>query len=529
MIRLYNTRTRKVEELGSRPRLAPETTASGAESDQNDLGLRVYCCGPTTYDVSHAGHGRTAMLPDLLVRHLRASGHKVTYARNITDVEDKIVKRSIERGEHPLALSARFAEMYIEDLATLGCVPPDFQPRVSECIPAIVTLIEKLIANGAAYTSKGLAGDDVWFSIAAFPTYGCLSRRPLDELRAGEGLEERGKVAKEGKREPLDFALWKSVAEGEWGFPSPWGTGRPGWHIECSAMVEQYLGFGIDIHAGGMDLIFPHHENEVAQSEAAHPGEGCFSDIWMHGGFLNVDKEKMAKSLGNFVTMRDCYARNDGEALRYFLLSAHYRVPIEFDTHKFDDGRVAFPGLDEAERRVDYFYTTLERVSELATGEPTPAPVKELDALAKVIRGARQRVSDALDDDLNAPVALAVVNDLVKATNDLVDLAQKRKKDPKLVGAAVALAVEAKGALVSSGEVLGLLLSEPAAYRARTQEKRLRVRSLSKESIEGTIQARRAARDAKDFARGDALRDELLALGVEIFDTQEGTTWRIKA
>jgi cysteinyl-tRNA synthetase len=513
MIRLYNTRTRQVEEL--RPR----------HSD----GVRVYCCGPTTYDVSHAGHGRTAILPDLLVRHLRASGQKVTYARNITDVEDKIVKRSIEGGEHPLALSARFAEMYIEDVATLGCVPPDFQPKVSECVPAIVSLIEKLIEKGAAYATPGQHGEDVWFSIKAFPTYGCLSRRPLDELRAGEGLEERGKVAKEGKREPLDFALWKSVAEGDWGFPSPWGTGRPGWHIECSAMVEQYLGFGIDVHAGGMDLIFPHHENEIAQSEAARPGEGCFSEIWMHGGFLNVDKEKMAKSLGNFVTMRDCYARNDGEALRYFLLSAHYRVPVEFETHKHDDGRVAFPGLDEAERRVDYFYATAERLAALASEDAPAAEAKELDALAKVIRSARKRVSDALDDDLNAPVALAVVNDLAKAANDLADLAQKRKKDAKLFGAAVALAKEAKIALSSSTDVIGLLQSEPAVYRARSQEKRLAVRGLSKETIEGLIQARRDARAAKDFARGDALRDELLALSVEIFDAQEGTTWRIRA
>ena len=516
MIRLYNTRTRKLEEL--RPR--------------KDDHLRVYCCGPTTYDVSHAGHGRTAMLPDLLVRHLRASGKKVTYARNITDVEDKIVKRSQERGEHPLALSDRFAAMYVEDLETLGCVPPDHQPRVSECIPAIVALIEKLIEKGAAYATPGLAGQDVWFSIQAFPTYGCLSRRPLEDLRAGEGLDERGKVANEGKREPLDFALWKSIPEGEWGFPSPWGTGRPGWHIECSAMVEQYLGFGIDVHTGGMDLIFPHHENEIAQSEAARPGEGCFSEMWLHGGFLNVDKEKMAKSLGNFVTMRDCYARNDGEALRYFLLSAHYRVPIEFETVKHEDGRVAFPGLDEAERRVDYLYATAARLAELAASAHaggSPVEAKDLAALAKLIRGARQRTSDALDDDLNAPVALAVVGDLAKAANDLVDLAQKRKKDPKLVDAAVALAAEAQEALASCTDVIGLLQSEPSVYRARTQEKRLRVRHLSAETIEKTIQDRREARAAKEFARGDALRDDLLALGVEILDGPEGTTWRVKA
>ena len=374
--------------------------------------VRVYCCGPTTYDVSHAGHGRSALLPDLLVRHLRASGLRVTYVRNITDVDDKILKRAKERGEEPLALSDRFATMYQEDVRAIGCAPPDVEPRVSQTIPGIIAIVQKLVENGAAYIVKTETGEDVWYAVRSFGEYGKLSGRTLDDLRAGEGLEDRGKTSHEGKRDPLDFALWKSAPEGEWGFDSPWGRGRPGWHIECSAMVEKHLGFGIDVHCGGMDLIFPHHENEIAQSEAATPGHGPFARVWMHNGFLNVDKEKMAKSLGNFVTMRDCFARNDPEALRFFYLSAHYRGPLEFVTEKLPSGRVVFPALDDAEARVDYLYATASRLAALAAEPAAKADVKELAPIAAVIAGARAKVATALDDDLNTPVALAAIGEL---------------------------------------------------------------------------------------------------------------------
>jgi cysteinyl-tRNA synthetase len=511
-LRLYNTLTRRVEPV------VPHEEGK----------VSVYCCGPTTYDISHAGHGRTFITPDLLVRHLRASGVTVRYVRNITDVDDKILKRARERGEEPTELSARFATMFQEDMAQLSCRTPDVEPRVSQTIPRIIDLVKRLIASESAYAAPGEAGgEDVWFAVRKFPTYGKLSGRSLDELRSGEGLEDRGKTTHEGKRDPLDFALWKSAPPGEWAFDSPWGRGRPGWHIECSAMVEEHLGFGIDIHAGGMDLIFPHHENEIAQSEAACPGHGPFATMWMHGGFLNVDKEKMAKSLGNFVTMRDCFARNDPEALRTFLLGAHYRGPVEFETHKLDDGRVVFPLIDEAEARVDYFYATVDRLSALAGAAASADAPKDLVELAKTIRGARARVAAALDDDLNGPQAMAVVNDLAKAANDLCDLAQKRKKDAAFVAAAASLATEAKAAFLSCTDVLGIVQSEPAEYAARTRARRLSVLGLDAAAIEEKVHARRAARDAKDFARGDAIRDELAALGVEIADSPTGTTWRV--
>jgi cysteinyl-tRNA synthetase len=510
---LYNTLSRRLE---------PITPAEEGH-------IRVYCCGPTTYDVSHAGHGRTAVMPDLLVRHLRASNLRVTYARNITDVEDKILRRSRERNEEPLALSERYAKMYQEDVARLGCLPPDHEPRVSECIGDIVAIIQKLIALGSAYEVETATGKDVWYAVRSFEGYGKLSGRSLDDLRSGEGLEERGKTTHTDKRDPLDFALWKSAPEGEWAFESPWGRGRPGWHIECSAMCERFLGHGFDIHAGGMDLIFPHHENEIAQSEAARPGEGPLCHHWIHGGFLTIDKEKMAKSLGNFVTMRDCYARNDPEALRYFYLTAHYRGPIEFETHKLPTGRVVFPGLDEAESMTDYLYATAERLDQLAAQTPEGAEggVKDLAKIAQVVRSARGRGAEALDDDLNTPVALAVLQELAKASNELCDKAPKRRKEVKFFGAATLLAREALAAFRSATQVLGLLQSAPAEYAARTRARRLEVLGLDAAVIDRQIAERAEARVAKEFARSDAIRAGLEALGVEIYDGPAGTTWRI--
>lgn len=491
--------------------------------------VRVYCCGPTTYDVSHAGHGRSAVLPDLLVRHLRAQGMRVIYVRNITDVDDKILKRARERGEEPLALSAHYASLYQQDVARLGCLPPDHEPRVSECIPEIIAMIQCLIEKGAAYEVDSPTGKDVWYAVRQFDGYGKLSGKNLDDLRAGEGLEERGKSTHIQKRDPADFALWKSSPEGEWAFESPWGRGRPGWHIECSAMTEKYLGFGFDIHAGGMDLIFPHHENEIAQSEACHPGEGEFCKHWVHGGFITVDKEKMAKSLGNFVTLANCFERNDPEALRLFYLSAHYRGPIEFDMVKLEDGSIVFPGLDSAEERVDYFFTALERLQTLSTQVPEGAEsgAKDLAKLAQSFRSARARVSAALDEDLNAPAAVAILQEVAKAANDLCDLAQKRRKDPRFWGSATLLAHEALDAFRSCTGVLGLLQCTPAEFMARSQERRLHLRKLERAFIEEKLRERDAARIAKDFARADDVRKDLLALGVEILDTPTGTSWRV--
>jgi cysteinyl-tRNA synthetase len=517
-LRLYDTMTGKLVPL------IPKRTGE----------VRVYCCGPTTYDISHVGHARAALMPDVLVRHVRGFGLRVVYTRNITDVDDKILARSKENNEAPTALSARMADAYKQDIEALGCREPDHAPRVSDHIPEIIRLIEILIEKNAAYAVDMPGGlKDVYYAVRTFGEYGKLSHRNLDDLVSGARVE-----VSDIKRDPLDFALWKGASADAWGWESPWGRGRPGWHIECSAMSEKYLGFGFDIHCGGMDLIFPHHENEIAQSEAAHPGEGDFATIWIHNGFVNVDKEKMAKSLGNFVTIRDVYNRNDPEALRYFLLTVHYRGPIQFETEKLENGRVVFPGILEAERRVDYLYQTIGRLSSLAelaggadeSGAPAPTTrmPKEMGPLMELASTARQRVDTALDDDLNTPVALAVIGEVARGGNEVVDLAQRRRKDPEVAKSAPLVAKMLVRALWSCLEPLGLLQTPLDEYRSRTRAQRLSLLGKTAEDIDAQIEERQQARATKDFARADVVRKELEALGIEVADGPSGTTWRIK-
>ncbi|HVY30092.1 MAG TPA: cysteine--tRNA ligase [Polyangiaceae bacterium] len=509
-LRIYNTLTRNNEPLALRT--PGEAT--------------IYCCGPTVYDVPHAGHARAALAPDLLVRRLEHKGVKVTFVRNITDVDDKILERSKKNGESPLDLSRRMTEVYQDEIAKCGCLPPTHEPRVSETIPEIIALIQKLTANESAYVlDMGEGKQDVYFSVRSFPGYGKLSRRKIDDLQAGARVERD-----DHKRDPLDFALWKGCTAEEWGWDSPWGRGRPGWHIECSAMADKFLRHGFDVHGGGMDLIFPHHENEIAQSEAAEPTKGDYARCWMHNGFVNVDKEKMSKSLGNFVTVRDVLARNDAEGFRWFLLAAHYRGPIQFDTEQVEGGRVVFPGVDEAERRVDYLFATVERLEELTRAGLT-APAKlppELLKLKTELEAAIAQGDAALDDDLNTPVALAALGEMMRIGNEAAMLAQKRKKDASFVGAAGVLARHVLIALGDLTKQLGLLNVTPKVYNARVKERRLALRKLSADSIEQKLKDRAEARKAKDFARGDAIRDELLALGVAISDTADGgSSWTI--
>ncbi|HWA76634.1 MAG TPA: cysteine--tRNA ligase [Polyangiaceae bacterium] len=508
-VRLYNTLTRRVEEL--------VPTEPGR--------VKLYCCGPTTYDAPHAGHARAALLPDLLVRRLRALGLEVTYVRNITDVDDKILNRAAQNGEPPLALSKRMADVYQAEMRTLGCLEPTHEPRVSEHIDDICALVKRLIDGGSAYEIELPGGKrDVYFSVRSFAEYGKLSRRRIDELMAGARVAED-----ERKHDPLDFALWKGAGAEDWAWDTPLGRGRPGWHIECSAMSAAYLGHGFDVHAGGMDLIFPHHENEIAQSEAACPGQGPFARIWMHNGFVNVDKEKMSKSLGNFVTVRDVLERNDAEGFRWFLLSAHYRGPIQFDSEKLSDGRVVFPGVDEAERRVDHVYAACERLRELAALEAA-APAKVPSELASYRAAAEKAESEgaaALDDDLNTPVALAALGELCRLANELGDLAQKRRKDAAFQGAAAAVARALLSAIERSANGLGLLQAAPEAYRERTKARRLALRRLSVAEVQEKVDARTRARQSKDFAEGDRLRDELAALSIALKDGANGTEWTI--
>ncbi len=456
----------------------------------------IYVCGPTVYDMSHVGHARVYVAFDVVVRHLRRRGHRVTYVRNYTDVDDKIIKRALDLGQKPSEVSERFIREYQTDMATLGVAPADVEPKVTEHVPEIVALIGRLVDAGLAYPSEG----DVYFAVRKFPSYGKLSHRRLDDLKAGARVEPG-----EQKRDPLDFALWKGAKPGEPSWPSPWGAGRPGWHIECSAMSEKYLGTTFDIHAGGKDLVFPHHENEIAQSEGAS-GQP-FARIWMHNGFVTLDEEKMSKSLGNFFTIRDVTAKFEPEALRLFLLGTHYRSPINFSDK----------ALAEAERRLDYFYETLAKADALAAGAVPADP-----AAAEAITSA---FDEALDDDFNTPEALAVLSPPFTKLNEL---AEKPGKGTQRA-ASQALAATLSKALREVGAVLGLYQRPPPEYLAERRAHLAVRRGLDVARVEALIAERTEARKAKDFARGDALRRDLAALGVEIMDGPTGTTWKIVA
>jgi cysteinyl-tRNA synthetase len=500
---LYNTLTQRLEPI--------DTVEEGV--------VRLYVCGVTPQDRVHVGHARTFTTFDVLVRHLRASGSKVVFVRNVTDVDDKILVKSRERGEEPLDFSARMAVLAKNDLKACGCADPDHEPTVSGHIAEIIALVETLVEKGFAYVVDTAVGRDVYYDVKAFGPYGKLSHRKLDDLQAGARV-----AVAEHKKDPMDFALWKGCGEGDWGWPSPWGKGRPGWHIECSAMARKYLGDRLDIHGGAIDLIFPHHENEIAQSEAA-TGQP-FSSHWVHGGFVTADQEKMSKSLGNFVTVEQVLDRNDPESFRTFLLGTQYRGPLAFDVAKEEGGRVRFPAIDEAEKRTDYFYATWELLQQIAGREGDEAlPDHPLRAL---FEGTRAKVREALDRDLNTPVVLALLGDHAKAANELGAWLAKPKKAPLAEGAIVALAKLALAEWEASLAHVGLLQAPPAEYAARTRALRLRIRGLDAAAIEAKVAARAAAKAAKDWTTADALRAELTALGVELTDVSDGTTkWKV--
>jgi cysteinyl-tRNA synthetase len=473
---------------------------------------RVYVCGPTVYDYAHLGHARCYVVYDVLVRHLRENGLDVTYVRNITDVDDKILKRAAEVGDDPTDLAARFADAYAEDMHRLGNLDPDVEPRVSTHLDDIFALVQRLIDGGHAYVSEG----DVYFSVESFPEYGKLSHRDLEQMKLGasERLDE-AQTAR--KRHPADFALWKSSDADDWGWDSPWGKGRPGWHIECSAMSMKHLGETLDLHGGGLDLVFPHHENEIAQSEAATGRP--FSRCWMHNGFVEVDKEKMSKSLGNFFTARDLFKRVEPEAIRYFMMTVHYRAPLNLDWTLDDAGNVTgFPQFEEAERRVAYVYKTKQRLADLPENRIVDGDAKapaELDGFADALRSA-------LDDDLNMPVALAKLADFLKSVNELCDQALRKK------GKALRSAVEAaERGFTALGNELGIGSQDPSAVLLRIRDRRAAERGLEAAWVEKRIAARSEARAAKDFAEADRIRDELTGRGVELLDRADGTGWTI--
>jgi cysteinyl-tRNA synthetase len=474
---------------------------------------RVYVCGPTVYDHAHLGHARACVVYDVLTRHLRERGLRVTYVRNVTDVDDKIIRRAAELGEDPAVLANRFSDAYAEDSARLGCAEPNYTPRVSDHVPQIVALIEKLIGLGSASAVDG----DVFYSVASFPEYGKLSHRKLEDLELGGS----GRVTEDElqrKRHPADFALWKSAKPGEPTWKSPWGPGRPGWHIECSAMCIEHLGDTCDLHGGGLDLVFPHHENEIAQSEAAT--KQPFAKVWVHNGFIQFNKEKMSKSVGNFFTARESFKFVEPEAVRYWLLSAHYRAPVNLEIDLDDAGKVrGFPQLDEAERRVEYLYSTRERLAALAPDRFDDTGTK-VDAELKKIP---QQIAKALDNDLGFPEALAVLAEFLKRANDAIDGASR--KSGKLTRAAQR---EIDAGFSAIGRVLGLGLGDGPAVLDRVRMRRLAATGLDKAHVEKLIAERIAARGAKNFARADQIRDELAAVGVELMDSPRGTDWRMK-
>jgi cysteinyl-tRNA synthetase len=475
--------------------------------------VRLYVCGPTTYDHAHIGHARPCIVYDVLVRFLRSKNLRVTYVRNVTDVEDKIIRRAAENGEEPASLAARMFDSYSKDMASLGNLEPDMQPKVSEHLDEIRALIRRLIERGHAYESAG----DVYFDVSSCPDYGKLSHRDLSQMEAGasERLDEEETAR---KKHPYDFALWKGVSDGGPAWDSPWGLGRPGWHIECSAMSMKYLGETFDLHGGGLDLVFPHHENELAQSECA-TGQ-CFSRHWMHNGFVQVNKEKMSKSLGNFFRLREAFDKVEPEAVRYALLAVHYRSPYNLDIDLDDAGGLrGFPQFADAEARLEYLYSTKVRLAAIAQKK-----IKDLAAEPNPdIEDFGARLNQVLEDDLNTAQAMAHVSSLLKAINELCDAAQGKQGN---VARRVFQAAE--DALKRCAEVLGLGLDEPGTFLERVRDRRAAAAGIERAWVEDCLARRAAARAAKDFATADAVRNELSQKGVEMLDTPQGSTWRLR-
>jgi cysteinyl-tRNA synthetase len=461
--------------------------------------VRMYVCGVTVYDMCHIGHARAYISFDVIQRYLRYAGLDLTYVRNFTDVDDKIIKRAAEIGEQTTAVSERFIKEFETDMEALGVAKADIEPKVTQHIPEIIALIQRIIERGHAYVTGG----DVYFSVRSFPRYLQLSGRQLDEMKAGARVE-----VDERKQDPMDFALWKESKPGEPWWESPWGKGRPGWHIECSAMSSKYLGETFDIHGGGKDLIFPHHENEIAQSEAASGKK--FVNYWIHNGFVNINEEKMSKSLGNFFTIREVTARFHPEALRYFMLTTHYRSPINFSDQS----------LEEAQKRVEYAYQTLEAVNAmLAGGEPKGG--KSLNPA--LVGGLIPAFKEAMDDDFNAAKVLGDLSEPLRLLNELSSgKSGKPKDDVKRT------LWDLRGKVLEIGAVLGIMTRDPGTVLSEIRDRKVKARNLDPAKIEALVAARADARKSKDFARADQVRDELKQMGVAVMDTPKGTVWRVE-
>lgn len=459
MLKIYNTLTRSKEIFT--PRVAGK--------------VGMYVCGMTVYDYCHIGHARVMMVFDIAARYLRYSGYDLTYVRNVTDIDDKIIKRAQENNEQIADLTERFIDAMHEDEQALAVLPPDIEPRATKSMDDIILMITGLFEKGLAYTGTN---GDVFYAVDKFPGYGELSGKKLDELQAGERVE-----VDQAKKNPFDFVLWKKAKADEPYWNSPWGRGRPGWHIECSAMATRCLGNHFDIHGGGMDLQFPHHENEIAQSEGA-TGEK-FVNVWMHNGFVRINEEKMSKSLGNFFTVREVLKQYRPEVIRFFVLSSHYRSPLNYSDEQLDDAGMALTRL----------YTALRGVA-VITGQST---------------GYSERFRQAMDDDFNTPVAVAVLFDMAKELN-------KEKNNNSELGSQLA------GELKELSNVLGILQDDPENFLQAGET--VQEGSLAEQEIELFIEQRTQAKQNKDWALADKIRNDLKQQGIVLEDVATGTSWR---
>ena len=442
----------------------------------NPKQVGIYVCGMTVYDFCHMGHARVLVMFDVITRHLRRNFSNVKYVRNITDIDDKIISRALENNEDIYSLTNRFIDAMHEDEKALGVLSPDIEPRATDSIDEMKDMIESLSNQGLAYQGKN---GDVFYSVRKFKDYGKLSGKNLDDLMAGARVD-----VESNKEDPLDFVLWKRAKTGEPSWSSPWGDGRPGWHIECSAMSNHFISNHFDIHGGGMDLTFPHHENEIAQSEGAN---NCkFVNTWMHVGFVNIDDEKMSKSLNNFFTIRDVLEKYDGETLRYFLISSHYRSPLNFSETNIESAQSALKRL----------YIALKGYTE-NTEDKSPIDINY-----------EERFNEALNDDFNTPIALSILFEIAKQINI------ERISNPNKANVLSAM-------LIKLGNFIGILEYNAEDYLKQGSE-------LSEAEISEKIAQREAARNSKDFAMSDQIRDELVELGIILEDSANGTTWRRK-
>ena len=500
-LRIYNTLTGKKEDF----------------VPLHEKRIGMYVCGVTVYDLSHIGHARSTIIFDMIYRYLRYRGYEVTYVRNFTDIDDKIIKRANEEGVDYKTIAEKYIGEFNIDMGRFGLEKPLVEPKATEHITEMIQLISTLVERGYAYP----AGGDVFFSVERFKDYGKLSKRNLEEMQAGARVE-----VDEKKKNPLDFALWKASKPGEPFWESPWGKGRPGWHIECSVMSQKYLGETLDIHGGGKDLIFPHHENEIAQSEAA-TGKP-FVRYWIHNGFVNMNKEKMSKSLGNILTLKEIFKDWRPEVIRLFLLSHHYRSPVDF----------SFDSLSEAKSGLDRFYATLKAIQdEMAKPKGEGLPCEEIkytsqgrgggDSIFEEVHQALEsfkiRFEEAMDDDFNTAQALGYFYDLQRYLNTLLDISKGHPTE-----AIISLLKKGRDHFSNMGWISGLFQEDPEVYLREQKKEGLNRLNLSEEEILKLIEDRNVARKEKNWKKADEIRNDLLSKGILLEDTPSGTIWKIK-